>query len=143
MVSASLRVRTIALIMLEVAFASMGELFLGMGMKRIGPVQSWAPAALAVDFLRVITNGTIWTGIFFLLLFFACYLLVLSWADFSYVKPISAVGYGIIAILGYLVLHEQVSPIRWVGVACISLGVALTSQTDVSTTQGPTQGIAR
>jgi drug/metabolite transporter (DMT)-like permease len=135
--------------MLEVAFASLGELFLGIGMKQIGAVRNWSPAALGMDFLRVISSGTIWTGIFFLLLFFACYLLVLSWADFSYVKPISAVGYGIIAILGYVVLHEQVSPLRWLGVACISLGVGLTSQTDVNTTQGiaperiAPEGIAR
>jgi len=134
--STSLRVRTIALILLEVAFASLGELMLGIGMKRIGPVRDWSLPALGLDFLRVITSGTIWTGISLLLLFFTCYLLVLSWADFSYVKPISAVGYGIIALLGYAVLHERVSPIRWVGVACISAGVALTSQTEVSTTGG-------
>jgi multidrug transporter EmrE-like cation transporter len=134
--SASLRARTIALILLEVVFASLGELMLGIGMKRIGPVRNWALPALGLDFVRVITSATIWAGIFLLLLFFACYLLVLSWADFSYVKPISAVGYGIIAILGYVVLHEQVSPTRWVGVACISLGVALTSQTEVNTTHG-------
>ena len=131
----ALRIRTVGLILLQVAFATVGELLLGIGMKQIGAVTDWSPAALARTFILTITSGTIWLGIFSLLLFFACYLLVLSWADLSYIKPVSAIGYALIAFLGYLVLHEQVSPVRWVGVALICVGVALAGQTEVRTTK--------
>jgi uncharacterized membrane protein len=131
----ALRIRTIGLILLQVAFATLGELLLGIGMKQIGAVTDWTPLALGRTFIQTITSGTIWLGIFSLLLFFACYLLVLSWADLSYIKPVSAIGYALIAFLGYLVLHEQVSPVRWVGVSLICVGVALAGQTEVRTTQ--------
>lgn len=132
----ALRIRTVGLILLQVAFASVGELLLGIGMKQIGAVTDWTPPALARTFMQTITSGAIWLGIFALLMFFACYLLVLSWADLSYVKPISAIGYGVIAFLGFAVLHEQVTPVRWLGVTLICFGVALASQTEVRTTPG-------
>jgi uncharacterized membrane protein len=103
-------------------------------MKQVGAVQDWSLGALGRTFLQTITSGTIWAGILALLLFFACYLLVLSWADLSYVKPISAIGYAVIAFLGYAVLNEQVTPVRWLGVGLICAGVALASQTQVRTT---------
>lgn len=131
----ALRIRTIGLILLQVAFASVGELLLGIGMKDIGAVNDWSPAALGSTFVQTITSGTIWAGIFALLLFFACYLLVLSWADLSYIKPVSAIGYAVIAFLGYAVLNEQVTPTRWAGVILICFGVALAGQTEVRTTQ--------
>ncbi len=135
----ALRIKTLGLILLQVAFASVGELLLGIGMKKIGAVTDWSPLALGRTFIQTITSGTIWMGIFALLLFFACYLLVLSWADLSYIKPVSAIGYAVIAFLGYAVLHEQVTPLRWFGVSLICVGVALAGQTEVRTTQVETR----
>jgi len=60
---------------------------------------------------------------------------LLSWADLSYVQPASAIGYAMVALLGYLLLGESVSPTRWMGVLCICGGVALVGGTDASTTQ--------
>jgi drug/metabolite transporter (DMT)-like permease len=131
----ALRIRTFGLILLQVAFASIGELLLGIGMKQIGAVTVWTPLALGRTFIQTVTSGTIWLGIFALLLFFACYLLVLSWADLSYIKPVSAIGYAVIAFLGYAVLHEHVTPVRWLGVSLICVGVALAGQTEVRTTE--------
>ena len=36
------------------------------------------------------------------------------------------------ALLGYLVLGEQISPIRWTGVALVSIGVLLVGRTGPS-----------
>ena len=36
-------------------------------------------------------------------------MLVLSWADYSYVQPASSVAYGVVALLGYSVLRETVT----------------------------------
>jgi len=126
--------KTYVLLVLMVAAGSIGDVLLSKGMKQIGEVSDWSPAALFDIFLRTFTSPTIWLGIAGLVLFFVCYMLVLSWADFSYVLPASATSYAIVPLLGYLLLGEVVSSLRWTGVALICLGVALVGLTPHSTT---------
>jgi len=47
----------------------------------------------------------------------------LSWADLTYVLPATSLGYVLLALVAKFVLHEQVSPLRWLGIALISGGV--------------------
>ncbi len=54
---------------------------------------------------------------------------LLSWADLTYVLPVTGSGYVLTALLSKFVLHEHVSPFRWAGVALISLGVMLVLET--------------
>ena len=68
-------------------------------------------------------------------MFFVCYLMVLSWADYSFVQPASAVSYLVVALLGIYVLGEAVSSGRWLGVAVICLGVLLVGHTPPRTTE--------
>ena len=62
-------------------------------------------------------------GILLLLAFFASYMSALSWADLTYVLPASSLGYVLLALVARFALHEQVSPLRWAGIALISGGV--------------------
>jgi drug/metabolite transporter (DMT)-like permease len=130
-----LRLRTYAFIVALVVFSSVGNLFLSLAMKRIGDPHVWTAAALFDHLLRILASGDIWIGIAFQLLFFVGYLTVLSWADFSFVKPSMAIGYALVTLLGALVLGEPVSLLRWLGVALICSGVALVARTDVRTTR--------
>lgn len=131
----SVTTKTRVLVVLMVLFSSVGNILLRKGMTEIGEVSLASPAAMATAFLRTLASGTIWMGIGLLLAFFICYLVVLSWADFSYVMPASAVGYAVVAFLGYAVLHEVVTPLRWAGVAVICLGVLLVGRTPARTTE--------
>jgi drug/metabolite transporter (DMT)-like permease len=70
-----------------------------------------------------ITNPWVATGILFLLAFFAAYMTALSWADLTYVLPATSVGYVLLALIAKFLLHEHVSPARWLGVLVISAGV--------------------
>jgi hypothetical protein len=130
----ALRFKTHLLISLMIVFGPVGDVLLSKGMKRIGAVTIRVPADLPRLFLRTFTSGMIWFGIGSLLLFFIAYMLVLSWADYSYVQPASAAAYGIVALLGYLVLGEGITPIRWVGVLVICLGVFIVGHTPPRTT---------
>jgi drug/metabolite transporter (DMT)-like permease len=47
----------------------------------------------------------------------------LSWADLTYVLPATSLGYVLLAFVARFALHEQVSPLRWMGIALISGGV--------------------
>jgi drug/metabolite transporter (DMT)-like permease len=47
----------------------------------------------------------------------------LSWADLTYVLPATSLGYVLLALVAKFALHEEVSPLRWMGIALISGGV--------------------
>ena len=131
----ALRTKTYVLVVLMVLFSSVGDILLSKGMKQIGSVSFASPALLVAAFLQTITNRAIWLGISCFLLFFVAYLLVLSWADYSFVMPASASGYAIVPFLGYLLLGEVVPSKRWLGVVCICLGVLLVGRTPPRTTE--------
>jgi len=133
--SAGLHFKTYLLIFLMVIFGPLGNVLLGKGMKRIGAVSVVTPAG-ALDFLsRVVSSGTIWLGIASLIIFFGANMLVLSWADYSYVQPASSVAYGMSALLAHFLLREAVSPMRWMGVLLICLGVLVVGHTPPRTTE--------
>jgi uncharacterized membrane protein len=126
--------RTYFLIASMVIFSSVGNVLLSKGMKQIGDINDYSLPALAGIFFKAFTNSTIWIGILSLFVFFVAHLLVLSWADLSYVQPASAIGYALVALLGYFVLGEAISPTRWFGVLLICVGVALVNGTEPRTT---------
>src|ERR1700678_4097690 len=132
---AGLHFKTFLLILLMVIFGPLGNVLLGKGMKRIGTV-SLGTTAEAFDVLsRVLTSGTIWLGIGSLMTFFVAYTLVLSWADYSFVQPASAVAYGVVALLAHFMLREVVTPVRWLGALVICLGVLVVGHTPARTTE--------
>jgi hypothetical protein len=132
---AGLHFKTYLLICLMVLFGPLGNVLLGKGMKRIGAASIGTPAEAFDVLFRVLTSGTIWLGIGFLITFFFAYMLVLSWADYSYVQPASSVAYGMVALLAHFMLREVVTPTRWVGVILICVGVLVVGQTPPRTTE--------
>ena len=132
---AGLRFKTYLLIFLMVVFGPLGDVLLSKGMKRIGALTSWAPLNLLHFFETTFTSAMIWLGIGSLFSFFIAYILVLSWADYSYVQPASSGAYGVVALLGYFLLRETVTPIRWAGILIICLGVFIVGHTSPRTTE--------
>ena len=129
-----IRIKTLVMILAMVVCANTGDLMLKHGMTQIGAVQI-SPSGLAHAFRLTVTSGSIWLGILFLSGFMLSYMTVLSWADYSYVMPAGAFGYALLTLLAVVFLHETVSPIRWVGVALICVGVLLVGQTRPRTTE--------
>jgi drug/metabolite transporter (DMT)-like permease len=131
----NLNMKTSILVALLVVLSSAGNLFFSIGMKRIGALQGWSIRALHSAFAAIFTSVWVWLGIVSMLLFLAALMLVLSWADFSYVLPATACMYAVIPLLGHFVLGESVTGLRWVGVALICLGVVFIGRTPPNTTQ--------
>ena len=122
------------MVLTMVVCANVGDLLLKRGMTEIGAVH-FTDAGLSHAFRMTVTSGTIWLGILFLLCFMLSYMTVLSWADYSYVMPAGAFGYAILTFLAVVILHERVSPERWLGVLLICIGVLLVGQTRPRTTE--------
>lgn len=134
-IRARLQLKTSILLLLMVLLGPLGDMFLGKGMRQLGSLPGWQPAELVYFFVRAFESPTVWAGIGSLLAFFVAYLLVLSFADYSYVQPASSFAYAVVALLGYFVLGEAVTPTRWLGVLIISLGVFLVGRTPPRTTE--------
>ncbi|HEX6823451.1 MAG TPA: EamA family transporter [Candidatus Sulfotelmatobacter sp.] len=100
-------------------FAAAGDSMLSHGMKQVGNISFHNIGSL----LLAVTNLWVAIGILLLLAFFASYMSALSWADLTYVLPASSLGYVLLALVARFALHEQVSSLRWAGIALISGGV--------------------
>jgi drug/metabolite transporter (DMT)-like permease len=132
--SKTFNLKTYLLLFLLVLFGSVGNTILSKGMKDLGDLNLTNLHALAFAAIRVISSGMVWLGIACMLVFMVCHMLVLSWADYSFVMPFSAVAYALVPLLGYLFLGEHVSLPRWVGIGLIFIGVLLINRTPPRTT---------
>ena len=128
----TLQLKTYAMLVLVTLFAPAGNVLLGKGMRQIGELHGYSPGAVTAFFRSAFASPWIWLGIACLLMFLVSYMILLSWADYSFVMPVSAITYGVAALMGHWLLGEIVTPQRWLGVALICFGVALVTRTPSS-----------
>ncbi len=114
--------------------SSVGNVFLSKGMKQLGDISRLPPGEMCAAAVGALLNPWVAAGMVLLTVFFVSFLIVLSWADLSYVLPATAPGYLLVAALSHWLLGETVSPWRWLGTALIVAGVALVARTEVRTT---------
>ena len=119
---------------LVVVLSSAGNVLLSVGMKKVGAVHVESIRSLAAAGLATAASPAVWLGVASLVVFLVCYLLLLSWADYSFVAPVTAIGYAVVPLLGWSLLGDHVSPLRWAGIGLICVGVALVSRTPPRTT---------
>ena len=129
--------KTYVMLFFIVLFAPLGNVLLGKGMQHVGSAKNWSAVELLPIFAHVLSSGYIWLGIACLLTFFVSHMLLLTWADYSYVQPSTALSYATVAVLSYLLLGEIVSPLRWSGIALVCLGVLIVGRTPHNTTSTP------
>lgn len=128
--------KTLVVLFFAIVCQTLGDVCLTKGMKTIGEVNTLNPVELFQIGVQVFTNPFIWLGIGILTVFYFLYLAALSWADLSYVLPVTAFGYTLNAVMAKWLLHEHVSLTRWAGTLVICIGVAVVSRTEQKTT-GP------
>jgi drug/metabolite transporter (DMT)-like permease len=121
-----LRWKTRLFLALVIVSQPFGNLFLTVGMKHRALGSPW-------DYLAAIFSPYVALGIVLLIVWLLSRMALLSWADLSYVLPLTAVGYIITAIIGSVVLKEQISLARWSGTLLIVAGTALVGLTDPRT----------
>ena len=122
-----LRWKTRLFLVLVIVSQPLGNLFLTVGMKH-------RPLVSPLDYLAAIFSPYVALGIVLLIVWLLSRMALLSWADLSYVLPLTAIGYIITAAIGRLVLNEHISPTRWYGTLLIVAGTALVGMTDERTT---------
>lgn len=125
--------KTFVVLFVAICAQTLGDVCLTKGMKSVGEVNTLDPALLLKIGVQVFTTPYVWLGIFILAIFFGLYLVALSWADLSFVLPMTAFGYVMNAFMSWQFLGERVSPVRWIGTLIICFGVAIVSRTEQRT----------
>ena len=127
--TARLRVKTWICAAVVVFSNVFGNFFMKRGM----------PAELAtpLEYITVLFRPWVSVGVLLLILWLLSRMALLSWADLSYVLPVTSVGYVLVALTGRILLHEQITAKRWAGIVLIMAGVALVSGRTAPQTERP------
>ncbi|MDP9053791.1 MAG: EamA family transporter [Acidobacteriota bacterium] len=108
-----------------------GNSFLTKGMQQLGEIGN-SPLAL----IGALFHPLVAIGVVLLIVWTLTHMALLSWADLSYVMPVTAMGYVVTAFAARLFLGENVSPVRWTGIVLVTAGVTLVGRTAAATARG-------
>jgi len=128
--SGALRHKTAIFTALVVVANVSGNFMLSIGMREVGRTVTGSP----LPYLAALLNPFVAAGVCLLACWLFSNLSLLSWADLSYVLPVTAIAYVLIALLGHFALRERVSPVHWVGILAITAGAVLVGRTTPITT---------
>ena len=101
-----------------------GNTLLTRGMHQLGAIGNSPFALIAALFHPLVA-----AGVALLIVWTLTHMALLSWADLSYVLPVTGIGYVLTALSGKFLLGEYISSMRWAGIVLITLGVILVGQT--------------
>jgi drug/metabolite transporter (DMT)-like permease len=128
---AEVRKRTYIWAVISVLSNVTGNSALTHGMHILGPV-----GASPTELIGALFHPWVATGVALLIIWTLAHMALLSWADLSYVMPVTAFGYVVTAFAGKFLLGETVSVARWTGIVLITIGVTLVGQTNPDTQRG-------
>jgi drug/metabolite transporter (DMT)-like permease len=109
---------------------AVGVVYLSRGLKEIGELERFGVAEVLRMVRAGITNRHLLLGIAFEAAFFGCLLHLMSRGDVSFVWPLTSLGFVLTTLAAKLVLHEEVSLLRWFGVCLIVLGAGVITYTE-------------
>ncbi len=118
------RGRVYALTAAVIAANVVGNFALSWGMKH--------PLGLSltrVEPIDALLSPWVLVGILLLAVWTLARITLLSWADLSFVLPVTSVGYVLNAVIGFMVYQEHISWQRWLGTALILSGAIVAGAT--------------
>jgi drug/metabolite transporter (DMT)-like permease len=121
MLDARLRWKTRLFAFIVILSNAFGNFFLTWGMRHRGSVLTRSP----LSYVAAIFSPWVSLGICLLIVWLLTRMTLLSWADLSYVLPVTSLGYVANALIGRFFLHEQITAGRWFGTLLIIAGTTL------------------
>src|SRR5215510_5936968 len=118
--------KTFLLLCSLVVGSSLGEILSAKGMRKVGAV-SFRPKALIGAIGRMVRSPYLFCGVACLAVAFFSFISLLSYADLSFVVPLTAVSYITNTLGARFFLHERITRERWLGTLLVAFGVALVS----------------
>ena len=126
--------KVFALIILNDILDSVAQLCMKKGLARTGI--SAITFHNIIEFgIRNLSSWLIWSGIFIYVASFILWLVIIYRIDISIAMPLGSAAYVFIPVLAIIFLHEQVSLLRWIGIAFVVAGIYFISQSKKGTVQ--------
>lgn len=122
--------KILTILIFALCVEAVGVVFLSKGLKQIGEVEKISAREIGRIIAKGATNGSILLGVALEAAFFGALLYLLSQRDVSLIWPLTSLGFVITAISAKMILKEEVSALRWAGVALIVCGAALVSYSE-------------
>lgn len=116
---------SVVLLVLSVGFATAGQLVLKAAMNEVGRIGTAQVSDAGQTALRAVKEPKLWLGLVLFGISSVFWLVVLSRVDLSLAYPMVGLSYVVIVMLAAFMLHENVPPLRWLGVVVIAVGIAL------------------
>ncbi len=110
---------------ISIGLAIAGQLLMKRGMMSFG---TFPVSQLIVNIIPMFLNPWVFVGLVCFGLSSVFWLVVLSRMELSLVYPMVSVAYVIVALLSWYFFRENLSVIRWAGIAVIVMGVVLISR---------------
>ena len=117
--TARLRLKTWIFTAIVVFSNPFGDFFLKRGLP------DSAHLSTPLEYIAALFQPLVAIGVVLLIVWQLSRMALLSWADLSYVLPVTSVGYVVVALIGKVLLHETITGRRWTGILLIMAGVAL------------------
>jgi len=124
--------KTLVIMILAVTAGTVGDILLAKGMKEMGDISAMNLRGILNVAFQALTTPKLIIGTAMLAIFFFLWLAVLSWEDLSVALPMQALNYVLVALLAQFYLGEDVSPLRWSGIALVCVGVILITKSSTA-----------
>ena len=115
----------VVILLIGLVCEAVGVVYLSRGLKQIGEAAVMNAAAIWSLIRSGATNPSVLLGVALEAMFFGTLLYLLSRGDVSFIWPLTSLGLVLTTLAARYLLREDVSAVRWSGVALIVLGSAL------------------
>jgi uncharacterized membrane protein len=95
-----------------------GNVLLAWGMKHLPEAMGFDP----LGYVRAMLSPFVALGVALLTLWMLTRMTLMSWADLSFVLPVTSVGFVLAAVFGKVCLGETITLHRWLGIGFIFAG---------------------
>jgi drug/metabolite transporter (DMT)-like permease len=112
---------------ISVSSGTIGDLWSAKGMAIHGEIDDFGPHGLARIMRYILTHRLLIVGIVGNAVSFFSLMALLSVSELSFAVPASAMSYILKTALARWYLSEDVTVRRWLGAACVAIGIALIS----------------
>ena len=119
--------KTAMLLAIIILAGALGDVYIAKGMKQVGEIRTLRLRELAWLGRRMVSNVAFLLGLLSMIAGFLAFLVVLSWADLSFIIPATSLNFVLATLGAKVILKEHINRLRWLGTVLVGLGVALVS----------------
>jgi transporter family protein len=119
--------KTAMLLAIIILAGALGDVYIAKGMKQVGEIRTLRLRELAWLGRRMVSNMAFLLGLLAMIAGFLAFLVVLSWADLSFIIPATSLNFVLATLGAKVILKENINRLRWLGTVLVGLGVALVS----------------